>query len=253
MSYGDSPISSSALGALTFDPTLAPPSPPGPQPFVLELVTYLGLVTTEHQDRPKFIASLTAALAPLLDAGGLIKQIDEGFDIDTAIGLQLDTLGEWIGRSRYIGVPLAGVYFTWDGTDVLGWDSAIWQGEFDPDSGLVLLPDDSYRILLKAKIAANRWDGSIPGAYAVWAAAFGDASQIVIQDNQDMTMTVGIVGPPVSAVTRALITGGYIPLKPAGVRVNYVLAPDDGPLFAWDVPDGATLAGWETGRWGIET
>lgn len=250
MSYSAAPISASALGAQTFDPRVSPPVPPGPLPPVLVLADYLGLVTTEHRDRPKFIASLTAALAPLLGAAELIKQIDEGFDIDTAVGVQLDALGEWIGRSRYIGVPLTGVYFSWNATDALGWNSAVWKGRFDPDSGLVSLPDDSYRVLLKAKIAANRWDGTIPGAYAVWAAAFGDASQIAIQDNQNMNMTVGLSGPPPSAVTRALIAGGYIPLKPAGVRVNYIISPDAGPLFAWNVPTSTATAGWNTGRWG---
>lgn len=250
MSYSDAPISANGLGALTFDPRVPLPPQGVPALPALALADYLGLVTTQHQDRPKFIASLTAALMPLLGAAELVKQIDEGFDVDTATGLQLDTIGEWVGRSRYIGVPITGVYFTWNGIATTGWNSAVWKGEFDPDSGLVSLPDDSYRVLIKAKIAANRWDGTVPGAYEVWSAAFGDASLIAIQDNQDMTMTLGISGPPLSAVTRALIAGGYIPLKPAGVQVNYTISPDSGPLFAWNVPNDSATAGWNSGRWG---
>jgi hypothetical protein len=213
---------------------------------------YLALVTNEHSDRPKFMASLRAALEQMLAANNLVAAVEIAFDIDDAIGVQLDILGEWIGRTRFIGTPLVGAYFSWDDTVLDGWDSGVWKDLFDPDSGLVSLPDDSYRILLKAKIAANHWDGSIPGAYAVWAGAFGASPALLIQDNQDMTMLVGIVGPPLDAVTKALLTGGYIPLKPEGVRVNYVVSPDTGPLFAWDVVNGVTLDGWETGRWGIE-
>ena len=216
---------------------------------MLDAADYSALVTTEHSDRPKFMASLAAALDQVQAGAALVQQTDEGFDIDTAIGAQLDILGEWIGRSRYIGVPITGVYFTWADTATTGWGSGVWKGVFDPVSGLASLPDDSYRILLKAKIAANRWDGTIPGAYAVWAEAFGDGNTIVIQDNQDMTMTVGVVGATLSAVSKALLSGGYIPLKPSGVRVNYVVGPDTGPLFAWGVPTSTTLAGWGTGRW----
>lgn len=219
---------------------------------MLSIDDYLALVTTQHSDRPKFMASLRAALEQMLAANNLVAAIEVAFDIDNAVGVQLDTLGEWIGRSRFIGTPLVGAYFTWDDTPLVGWDSGYWQGPFDPDSGFVMLPDEPYRTLLKAKIAANHWDGSIPGAYAVWEGAFGPSPIILIQDNQDMTMLVGIVGPPLDAVTQALITGGYIPLKPEGVRVNYIVSPDTGPLFAWDVTNGITLDGWETGRWGIE-
>jgi hypothetical protein len=106
--------------------------------------------------------------------------------------------------------------------------------------------------LLKAKVAANSWDGSIPGAYAIWNAAFSGQSYIIIQDNQDMSMTVGIAGQPLDIVTRALLTNGYLPLKPEGVRINvYSITPVDGPLFAWDAESEA-LAGWEVGNWGIE-
>lgn len=212
---------------------------------------YLALVTSEHSDRPKYMASLRAALEQIVPAVALLQAIEDSFDIDSAVGVQLDILGEWIGRSRIVNTPITGVYFSWGDTVATGWQSGVWKGQFDPVTGLTSLPDDSYRVLLKAKIAANHWDGSIPGAYDVWAAAFDSSIQILIQDNQDMTMTTGIVGPPLSAVTRALLTGGYIPLKPEGVRVNYKLSPDTGPLFAWGVDNGVTLAGWGTGRWGI--
>jgi hypothetical protein len=212
---------------------------------------YLALVTSAHADRPKFIASLTAALQQIDASVELVEQIANAFDIDTAIGVQLDVLGEWIGRSRFIGIPLPNVYFSWDDTALLGWDSGVWKGQFDPDSGLTQLSDEDYRMLLRAKIAANRWDGTIPGAYAVWAEVFGDDPQILIQDNQDMSMTIALVGSPPTAVVKSLLTNGYIPLKPAGVRVNYVVSPDTGPLFAWDVVNGVTLDGWDAGRWGI--
>ena len=55
------------------------------------------------------------------------------------------------------------------------------------------LPDDLYRMLLMAKVAANAWDGTTPHAYKVWGTAFAGTSAIIfIQDHQDMSMTVGV-------------------------------------------------------------
>jgi hypothetical protein len=146
-----------------------------------------------------------------------------------------------------------GLYFAWDGAISDGFDSGIWQGEHDPASGLVNLPDEAYRTLLRAKIAANAWDGSVPSAYAIWAAAFNAATYLIIQDNQNMSMTIGISGAQLSAVDKALLIGGYLPLKPAGVKVNYyAVAPAAGSLFAWDVAEGAVMAGFDNGQWATE-
>ena len=220
--------------------------------FVVRTVDdYKSLITSEHADKPKYMATigLTASLSAYLQE--LAADLPRQFDLDEAVGVQLDAVGEWIGRSRRIDTPLTGVYFTWDDIASTGWDNGVWQGEFDPDSGLTVLPDDEYRLLLRAKVAANQWDGTIPGAYDIWTTAFTD-SLIVIQDNQDMSMTVGVAGSQLSTVTQALLTGGYISLKPEGVRVNYyAISVDSGPLFAWDAESEA-LAGWDTGSWALE-
>lgn len=212
---------------------------------------YLSLVTSEHRLKQKFTDTISLSVALQSHLQGLAASLPEKFDVDHAVGVQLDAVGKWVGASRYVGIPLVGVYFSWDSTVVDGWDAGVWQGPFDPDSGLTTLPDDSYRILIKAKIAANHWDGSIPGAYKVWTTVFPD-SYIIIQDNQDMSMIVGIAGTQLDTVTQALLTGGYIPLKPEGVRVSYyAIATTDGPLFAWD-SDSLALAGWDTGSWAVE-
>lgn len=213
---------------------------------------YLNLITSEHRGKPKFEATVSTSVSPFAKIQEVLLSLPTAFDIDTAVGVQLDALGIWIGRSRRIDTPLVGVYFTWDDLASDGWDSGIWKGPFDPDSGLVDLPDDSYRVLLKAKIAANRWDGTIPGAYAIWATIFTN-SHLIIQDNQDMSMVVGIAGQPMSIVDQALLTNGYIPLKPGGVRIQYyAVAPAVGQLFAWDVDASSALAGWDAGQWAQE-
>lgn len=211
---------------------------------------YTNLITSEHKKKARFLATLQAVLKPIVQVQDVLTSIPSKFDVDTAVGNQLDVVGQWVGVSRFIRTPLTGIYFEWDGVATVGWDSGIWQDEFAPTTGLTELPDEFYRILIKAKIAANRWDGTIPSAYAIWREIFQD-NTVLIQDLQDMSMVVGIVGQPLDAVTQALLTGGYLSLKPEGVRINYYAIPlDDSPIFGWDSEDGGFgLAGWDEGSW----
>ena len=211
---------------------------------------YLDHITSQHRQKPKFVAVVDAVTRPVVELQALLEKIRRAFDLDDAEGVHLDQVGEWVGRTRYLATPLEGVYFAWD-TAGVGWGEGSWQGLYDPDTGLVSLPDDMYRVLLKAKVAANGWDGTRDGAYEIWEAAFADTGLIIlIQDNQDMSIVVGIAGGAPSAILEALLVQGYIPLKPAGVRVSYyaVTPSGGGALFAWDC-DSAALAGWDTGSW----
>lgn len=54
-----------------------------------------------------------------------------------------------------------------------------------------------------------------------------------------------------SAVFLALLAGGYIPLKPEGVRVNYtiVTSVEGAPIFGFDVQNDL-IAGFDVGAWG---
>lgn len=215
----------------------------------MSLENYTDLITNEHITKPNYIATLGVSFTPFVQLIELLNNMPELYNVDTATGFKLDVVGQWVGRSRKVEIPLEGVYFSFDDSVFTGWDSGVWKSEFDPDSGLLLLPDDQYRVLIKAKIAANSWNGTIPAAYQVWQDAFPEGSQIIIQDNQDMTIIIAIFGFPLDAVTFELLTGGYIPLKPEGVKIlNYSIAPDNGPIFAWDV-SSSLLKGYDEGSW----
>lgn len=216
---------------------------------------YLALVTSWHSGKPKFAATLRAFLDEMAAVQDLLVQIREAFDLDTAIGVQLDAVGEWVGLSRYLPAPLTGVYFSLD-TAGLGFDEGVWRGPFDPVEGLVRLDDTTYRLFLRFKIAANRWDGTMEGAADVLADVFAGSAApgalVFIEDHQDMTATIGVSGGIIPQIYRELLIGGYLPLKPCGVRVNYVLGTVDAPLFGFDMST-AVVAGFDTGGWGATT
>ena len=215
---------------------------------------YLNLVPSQHRQRPRFMSTVQAVLAPLQALEALLEELRTAFDLDTATGRQLDAVGVRVGRTRYLHTPLQGVFFSWNEAGV-GWGQGVWKGKYDAENGLTTLPDDIYRTLLKAKVAANAWNGTTPGAYEAWEMAFADTgSMIVLQDNQDMSMIVGIAGRIMNPVFEQLLLQQYVPLKPEGVRIQwYAVTPDGGPLFAWNCNSPA-LSGWADrsgngGRW----
>jgi hypothetical protein len=209
---------------------------------------YTDLITAEHADRPKFVAVIETSTNPSVDQQEVVLRFPSDFDLDSAVGAQLDVVGEWVGVSRYVLTPLEGVYFTW-GEPGLGWGEGYWRGPFDPTQGLTTLSDDFYRLLIRATIALNNWNGTLQPAIDAIAPLFPN-NLVYIQDNQDMTISIAVVGPPLDVILAALLTGGYLALKPVTVRINYYFptAPD-GPVFGFGA-DNEYIGGWGTGSWG---
>ncbi|MCX5516244.1 DUF2612 domain-containing protein [Kaistia algarum] len=215
---------------------------------------YVGLITSYWRGKPRFTATIQISADASVEQQAMIRSLVEAFDLDVSIGAQEDVDGEWIGRTRYINTPIAGAWFAWD-TAGLGWEQGVWKGPYDSTTGITRLDDETYRLLLRAKIAANSWDGTVDGAATALAYIFnGIGTTVFIEDPQDMTMTVGLAGTIPSALVLCILIGGYIPLKPAGVRVNYYLTSVSGePIFGFDVPfaDGIPIAGWDEAAWAV--
>lgn len=213
---------------------------------------YLALITSFHRGKPKFAATIKALVEPFVDLQ--IKQgaFPSDYDLDAAIGAQLDAVGEWVGRSRFIPVPIPNAYFSFD-IENLGFDLGVWEGPYDSETGITRLDDETYRIFLRAKIAANHWDGTVGKAAEAFNLIFSQSpgSQIFVSDNGDMTMTVGISGVIPSILFIALLDQGYLPLKPEGVRIDYAITSVDGAaVFGFDI-DNEFISGFDAGSWAV--
>jgi hypothetical protein len=212
-----------------------------------DLSYYTGLVTPEHR-KPRFLDYLSAFLTKI-DINTLVSSFDVNFDIDTAVGVQLDILGEYVGQGRTVN--------------------------FNPTNGSSATLDDYYyRFLLKGKIIENLWDGTMetlielldfvfPGTstcyYYYNVANFGISQRISntidsrdfkisVVDNQDMTMTVYIQGN-MPSIYRDLIEHGYIIPKPQSVGVNFVFVTN--VIFGYDY-DSDTVSGYDKGYWYLD-
>lgn len=80
---------------------------------------YLGLVTSGHRSRPRFMATVAAVTDPLCELQDLLESMRAAFDVDSAVGEQLDHTGEWLGRSRHLRLELDDVYFEWGREPIL--------------------------------------------------------------------------------------------------------------------------------------
>lgn len=156
---------------------------------------YTGLITSEHADKPKFNAMVSAVAQCFVDQQNALGNFIPSFDLDEAVGDQLDTLGAWVGISRRVRTPLTGVYFSFDIAGV-GFDQGVWQGPFDPSTGITLLDDDTYRLLIRAKIGANHWDGTLASSAAILNLIFqgGTTPRHLTATNEQFGIGNGVTG-----------------------------------------------------------
>jgi hypothetical protein len=214
--------------------------------------TYTDLITSQHNGKPKFEALVDLDTLAFSDIAELLSTFPTKYDLDVAVGVQLDTVGEWVGLSRHINTELPNVYFTLDDAS-LGFDAGLWKGPFDPTTGLTRLDDESYRLVLRAKIGANHWDGSVESLQAILDQIFtGYDTSVFTGDHQDMSMSFYMVGDTPPPVIVALLTGGYLAVKPSGVSILGYFKPsvDGSPFFALDA-SGEYATGLDSGALAI--
>lgn len=219
---------------------------------------YTELITNYHAGKPLFKQHVDLSTRPLTDVSTALGRLITAFDIDTAVGVQLDILGEWIGRTRYVSVPISGIYFSFD-TDGLGFDQGVWQGPYDPDTGFTALSDETYRVILKAKIAINNWNGQNDTLPPILDNALsGSGLRMQIVDNQDMTISIWVFPEvDISQVSLELIAAikqGYLTVKAAGVwggsiEIPAVETPSEGNRFFGFDMDNDYIAGFDEGSW----
>ena len=242
-----------------------------------DVTPYISLITSQHADKPNYVSMLEVTCQPLSDIGALLATVPTIYDLDVAVGTQLDTLGLIVGVDRTILTPLTGVYFSLD-TQGLGFDEGVFQGPLDPSTGIVVLPDDAYRILLRARIANNHWDGSKQHAYDLFNSVLNPLGyQLFLVDRSDLTIDIGLLpllnlvqvvestsnsvvtGTPSNVVasinpagvpdvlTQALLTNGDLDIKPATIRVAaYIWPSAPGQMFAFDTFN-SYFAGFDVG------
>jgi hypothetical protein len=181
---------------------------------------YLGRLTSEYNQAEIFKSWMLSVLNIASDISNCLQFISSSFDLDYASGVQLDTLGVIVGASRTV--------------------------PFQPSNSVSpILDDTTYRLLIKATIANNQWNGTIGELYPIWQTLFPGGSIIII-DNQNMTADITVTGN-FSSIIKDLISNGMIVPRPQAVEYTYIFGQL--PFFGFDRND-AFIAGWDIGHWG---
>lgn len=281
---------------------------------------YLNLLTSQYRNSKKLNALLYMLLKKFDDVSQCMVTMDTAFDLDYAVGPQLDALGQVVGVGRTVGfqptsvtpisvsisaiqattysprtpgqwtavvvtlpgaapVIQAGTLLTFNGLTnytqlngvTLEWQPLVYppvstnqillswpNGDTTfypqaPDTGTLtsptlnispILDDDTYRILIKARIGWNQWDGTIDSLYSLWQNLFPGGS-IVILDNQNMTAAITLTGT-FTSIVKDLITNGYIIPRPEGVEYTFEFGVL--PYFGFGSSPGF-IAGFGEGHW----
>lgn len=191
--------------------------------MILDKSFYLNLITSEYATKPKFKAWVDVLLTPFLDSINLNDSIKKSFDLNTAVGVQLDTLGKILVQSR--------------------------QMNFQPtDGSSPILNDYYYRMILKAKVIKNQWKGTITDFYTFWNVLFeGQPLQIYLIDNQEMKPAIVVWSSQVTPMVQDFLSHNLIVPKPAGLGLTVRRVDNEG-IFGFY---GTEFTGFDTGTFWV--
>lgn len=221
---------------------------------------YRKLITSEYRLALKFNQMVLnmVGYGTVLDAS--VLDIIDKFDVETAVGDQLDVLGECVGVRRELtfeptltkaqdiicpdaselaadnGAESVYTVYKLPNASRLAGTTGIYAGQNAKLLGAELaISDEIYRVMIKARIIQNIWKGNVLGLYEMWDNLFPDSQGLQIQDLQDMSFNIVLLGD-YSVLMQELIMHGYIIPKPEGVRINTLsfISTDGLPIFAYD-------------------
>lgn len=199
---------------------------------------YADLLILQYRNKPKARETIKIG-ADIYLGDGVIFQLQDILDIDTAEGAQLDIIGKILDCPRVVqGIYNDMVFFQfYDGPDSVGFSTVgnPQGGNFrtiqNYNQSEYSLPDDDYRFLLKFKSAVNVMRGSERGIDdALWNVFQGD---VLLKNNHNLTITYIVSAERTLAALAAKQLGYY--RAPEGVGANYVLrVPSPSQIFGFN-------------------
>ena len=210
---------------------------------------YTALIAGAHFEKPKFTQWVYELTEILAEARRRLKKMVADFDLDHAVGDQLDAIGVRVGITRQLPVTLTGIYFAFDDVNGKGFDFGIWKGRYDSGTATTVLDDETYRQVIRAKIMMNHFSGKNEDLFAFVdsiAESFGiDPALFFVRDTQDMNVQVGMNQADVPPVVWELLTRRIIDVIAAGVGMNFI---SNVTYFGLDM-ETAVVGGCDQGEW----
>jgi hypothetical protein len=166
-------------------------------------------------------------------ADDVILAVNDGFDVETAIGAQLDIIGKYVNAARNVlGVTITSTYFDWNTyTNVATTAHGFAYYSEDPTSYFLTYPmylERTYRItdyllrrFIEFQAKANKLNVTLKDCDDLLFEFFGASATIT--DGLDMTMTYTYTGTTDLTLFQILAVSNSLPHPSGvGVTVNYV-------------------------------
>lgn len=194
---------------------------------------YKSLLILQYSSQPNALATMQAIVGKLIQ-DQIIQQVIDGFDVDSAIGAQLDILGTYVGQSRIVFGLLAGDFWALPAyadpsyASYFGWAE---YGDADPTWNWILyndvnslaytLSDSQMRRMIKLRAALRSSANGLGDLDDILYSFFG--VYVDLQDNMDMTIVYEhqIIDPDIDNLWQIAVLSEAIPHQ-AGVAFTTV-------------------------------
>lgn len=153
---------------------------------------YANLLLLQYRGKPKAYATVLALVKPVI-MQQLPQAVNDAFDINTAIGTQLDVLGKYLGLSRY------------------GYDFA----------GQLTLTDDQYRTMLEMMIVYNQMGDSLYDIQTFLVTYFPNC--FLVFDYQNMHMSYFYTQVDGANVLAEFFFRANLLPRPMGVGIGFTV------------------------------
>ena len=185
----------------------------------------------QYRGKPKAKATIDALSNETADVFKSAVALGDLLNIETATGWALDLVGMHVGVSRRLPSIVKRVYFGWHGDDSsAGWSVGEWYSYGRALRDPLIMDDDNFRFLIKAKILKNYQKADLDSLIESVRFLFGENANIV--DACNMTMTVILPFRQLNALQIYAITNLDILRRPATVKYNFFQVDANNP-FGW--------------------
>lgn len=209
---------------------------------ILKTDEYTKLIIIQYKGKEKAYKTIELYVKELF-ADDVYFQVQDAFNLETAVGVQLDILGKYVGIDRfYKGQEL-------DGQDFFSMtnyaDDPAQKGfsdytNFESKSGRFLtysnilsnnlkLNDDDFRFLIKLKIIQNNIDHSHKSIDESIKEFFGN--EVIPSSKLDMTMDY-FIPANASEIINVAVEKNLLP-RPMGVGISVLIKKQQSKMFGF--------------------
>lgn len=208
---------------------------------------YRKLLIVQYADKPKAIAHINNIIGSLEDVYDLANLFEEAFDVDMAVGKQLDIIGKIVGIARKVPFSVPKNYFGFSdntataypmGNKFVSVVAYPFKNKFEIPYTTGELNDNDFRFFIKAKIIKNYVKAKMIDTTD--RLSLQDAidnlfdNKAYVVDNQDMTMTIYIDNTFNFDMIQYIKQLDLIP-RPQAVEYKTVVSYSEGSTFGFGV------------------